>query len=136
MGKTMGTVCTFTIDSDAYEGSQAANLTVENDGYCMLGNSTPIPINQTGTYRFSSYAKVSGDVDHLSFAIWKSEDPNETPNTIVGYINPNTFSGDQESHQLTVDLSAGDYVRLELGIDNNATGTSSVLFDSLEFVND
>lgn len=94
MGQTMGTVCTFTIDSDAYEGSQAANLTVENDGYCMLGNSTPIPINQTGTYRFSSYAKVSGDVDHLSFAIWKSEDPNETPNTIVGYINPNTFSGD------------------------------------------
>ena len=135
MSKTAGTDCTFTIDSDAYEGSQAANLTVTNDGYCMLGNSTSIPINQTGNYRFSSYAKISGDVDHLSIAIWKSEDPNETPNTIVGYINPNTFSGDYQLHELTVDLSAGDYIRLELGIDN-ISGTGSVLLDSLEFVND
>jgi hypothetical protein len=136
MSRTTGTDCTLTIDSDAYDGAQAAKLTVTNEGYCMLRNSTSIPINQTGTYRFNSYAKVSGDVDHLTIAIWKSEDPNEPPNTLVDYINPNAFSGDYELNQLIVDLSAGDYIRLELGIDNNASGTSSVLFDNLEIVND
>ena len=136
MAKTLGTDCTFTLDSDAYEGAQAAKLTVTNEGYCMLRNSTSIPINQTGSYRFNSYAKVAGDVDHLTIAIWKSEDPAEPPNTLVDYINPNAFSGDYELNQLTVDLSAGDYIRLELGIDNNASGTSSVLFDNLELVNE
>lgn len=45
MVRTTGTDCTFTIDPDAYEGMQAAKLTVTNGGYCMLGNSTIIPIN-------------------------------------------------------------------------------------------
>jgi hypothetical protein len=134
-GQTSGTDCAFTIDTDAYEGTQAAKLTVTNDGYCMLRNTTSIPINQTGTYQFNSYAKVSGDVDHITIAIWKSEDPSTPPNTPVDSIGPNVFSGDYELHQLTVDLSAGDYIRLELGIDNNASGPSTVLFDSLELIN-
>jgi hypothetical protein len=132
---TSGTDCSFTIDSDAYEGSQAAKLTVTNDGYCMLGNKTLIPIHQAGTYTFSYYAKVSGDVDHIQLAMWKSENPDETANTPVGYTSPNSFSGDYQYHELTVDLLAGDYIRLELGIDNRS-GTGSVLFDSLELVND
>jgi len=130
-----GADCTFTIDADADEGAQAAKLTVNNDGYCALMNSTPIPINQTGAYKFSLYAKVSGDVDHLTIAIYKSQDPNETPTDIVDFVSPNTFNGDYQLHELSVDLSAGDYIRFELGIDNNATGTSFVLFDSLELVN-
>lgn len=73
---------------------------------------------------------------HIILAIWKSEDPNETANTSVDSIRQSTFTGDYLQHELTVDLSAGDYIRLELGINNNATGTSSVLYDSLEFVND
>lgn len=130
-----GAECTFTIDADAYQGAQAAKLTVTNDGYCALVNSTPIPIDQTGAYKFSLYAKVSGDVDHLTIAIYKSEDPNVTPTDIVNFISPNTFNGDYQLHELSVDLSSGDYIRFELGIDNNATGTSFVLFDSLELVN-
>ena len=135
MALTSGTDCTFTIDTDAIEGAQAAKLTVNNDGYCMLSNSTPIPINQTGSYKFSLYAKVSGDVDHLTIAIYKSQDPNETPTDLVDFISPNAFNGEYQLHELTVALSEGDYIRLELGIDNNATGTSFVLFDSLELVN-
>ena len=115
---------------------QAAKLTVTNDGYCMLGNSTTIPIEQTGTYQFNSCAKVSGDIDHLTIAVWKSEDPNESPNTLVDYINPTPSSGDYEQQQLSVDLAAGDYIRLELGVDNAASGSSAVLFDSLELVGD
>ena len=135
MAQTSGTDCAFTINADAYEGTQAAKLTVNNDGYCMLGNSSLIPINQTGSYKFSYYAKVSGDVDHIQLAMWKSQDPNTPANTSVGFTAPDTFSGDYQLHELIVDLAAGDYVRLELGIDNNATGTSSVLFDSLELAN-
>jgi len=130
-----GADCAFTIDADANEGTQAAKLTVNNDGYCALVNSTPIPINQTGAYKFNLYAKVSGDVDHLTIAIYKSQDPNVTPTDIVDFISPNAFSGDYQLHELSVDLSAGDYIRFELGIDNNAAGTSFVLFDSLELIN-
>ena len=130
MGKTAGTTCSFTIDSDSYEGSNAAKLTVTNDGYCMLGNSVPIQIAQTGTYRFSSRAKVSGDIHHVTIAIWKSDDQATPPDTLVDFINPN-FSGNYDLNQLTVVLSAGEYIRLELGIDSNASGKSSVLFDSL-----
>ena len=101
----------------------------------MLGNSTLIPINQDGSYKFSYYAKVSGDVDHIQLAMWKTDDPTTPANTSVGFTAPNTFNGDYQLWELDVDLSAGDYVRLELGIDNNATGPSSVLFDSLELVN-
>ena len=135
MISTPGSDCAFTIDPDAYEGTQAAKLTVNDNGYCALVNSTPIPIIQNGSYKFSLYAKVAGsDVDHLSIAIYKSQDPNETPNENVGFISPNTFSGDYDLFELTVDLEAGDYIRLELGIDNTS-GTGSVLFDSLELVN-
>ena len=131
----MGADCTFTIDADANEGTQAAKLTVNDNGYCALVNSTPIPINQDGSYKISLYAKAAGsDVDHLSIAIYKSQDPNETPNEGVGFISPNIFSGNYEIFELTVDLEAGDYIRLELGIDNTS-GTGSVLFDSLELVN-
>lgn len=130
-----GPDCTFTIDTDANEGTQAAKLTITNDGYCALVNSTPVPINQTGSYTFSLYAKVSGDVDHLTIAIYESQDPNETPTDIVDFISPNTFSGDYQLHELTADLSEGVYIRFELGIENNATGTSFVLFDSLQLVN-
>lgn len=133
--QTSGTDCSFTIDPDAYEGSQAAKLTVTNDGYCMLGNSTLIPIHQTGTYTFSANAKVSGDVDSIQIGMWKTEDPDGTANTPVGFISPHSFSGDYQYHELTVDLSAGDYIRLELGIDNRS-GTGSVLYDSLELFND
>lgn len=131
----MGTDCTFAIDADANEGSQAAKLTVTNDGYCMLDNSTPIPINQDGSYKFSLYAKVAGsNVDNITLAIYRSQDPNKTPNEGVGFIGPTTFSGDYELFELTVDLEDGDYIRLELGIDN-ISDTGSVLFDSLELVN-
>jgi hypothetical protein len=136
MARTPGTDCTFTIAADAYEGAQAAKLTVANDGYCMLANSATIPIDQTATYHFNSYAKVSGDVNYLTIAIWKSDNPSLEPTTFVGSIQPNTFSGDYEFNQLTVDLAAGDYIRLELGIDNNASGSSSVLFDNLELINE
>jgi len=136
MARTLGTDCTFTIDSDAYEGSQAAKLTVTNDGYCMLGNSTLIPIDQTGTYTFSAYAKVSGDVENIYIGMYKTTDPDETANTFIDSIRPSTFTGAYQYHELAVDLSAGDYIRLELGIDNSATGTGSVLYDSLGFVND
>ncbi len=128
MAQTSGTICSFTIDPDAYEGSKAAKLNVTNDGYCMLRNSSSILILRTGTYTLNVYAKVSGDVDHLTIAVYKSFDA-------VGYINPNVFSGDYELHQLTVDLIAGDYIRLELGIDNNASGPSYALFDKVELVN-
>ena len=111
-------------------------MTVTNDDYCMLKSAASIPIIQSGTYQLNSYAEVSGDADHITIAIWKSEDPNTPPNTLVDYTNPSLFSGDYELHQLTVVLSAGDYIRLQPGIDNNASGTSSVLFDSLELVND
>ena len=128
-GQTSGTDCTFTIDTDAYEGSQAAKLTINNGGYCMLGNETLIPINETRSYTLSGYAKVSGGgVDHLSIAVWKSQDSG--PETSAGFTNPNTFSGDYQLFELTVDLEAGDDIRLELGIDNTS-GTGSVLYDSL-----
>lgn len=128
-GTTAGTDCTFTIDADANEGSQSGKLTVTNDGYCMLGNDTLIPIDQTGSYTLSGYAKVSGgDVDHLSIAVWKSQ--GSGPDTLAGFTNPNTFSGDYQLFELNVDLEDGDDIRLELGIDNTS-GTGSVLFDSL-----
>lgn len=57
----------------AHEGQKAAKLTVTNDGCCNIGNTTPIQITQTGTYRFNSRAKASGDIHHLTIAIWKSE---------------------------------------------------------------
>jgi hypothetical protein len=132
---TSGTICSFTIDPDAYEGSKAAKLDVTNDGYCMLRNSTSILILRTGTYTLNVYAKVSGDVDHLQIAVWKSFDADTNPDILVDFINPNVFSGDYELHQLTVDLIAGEYIRLELGIDNNASGPSYALFDKVELVN-
>ena len=135
MAPTSGTICSFTIDPDAYEGSKAAKLDVTNDGYCMLRNSTSILILRTGTYTLNVYAKVSGDVDHLQIAVWKSFDADTNPDISVGYISPNVFSGGYELHQLTVDLVAGEYIRLELGIDNNASGPSYALFDKVELVN-
>jgi hypothetical protein len=54
-------ISTFTISTDAYEGSNAAKLTVENashDGFCAIRNSTNIPIVETGSYTLSVYAKV------------------------------------------------------------------------------
>jgi len=132
---TPGTDCAFTIDADAYEGTQAAKLTVNNDGYFALVNTTSIPVNQDGSYKFSLYAKVAGsNIDHITLAIYKSQDPNETPNEGVGFVGPTKFSGNYELFELTVDLEAGDYIRLELGIDN-ISDTGSVLFDSLDLVN-
>ena len=59
-------ISTFTISTDAYEGSNAAKLTVNNaslDGYCSIRNSTSISIVETGTYTLSLYAKVNeGDI--------------------------------------------------------------------------
>ena len=135
IAQTSGTDCSFTIDSDAYEGSKAAKLNVTNDGYCMLGNSPLIPILRSGTHTINVYLKVSGDVDHLTIAAWSSLDADGYYETLAGYINPNVFSGNYELQQLSVDLTAGEYLRLELGIDNNASGPSSVLFDSIELVN-
>jgi hypothetical protein len=135
MARTSETDCSFTIDADTYEGSKAAKLIVTNEGYCMLGNSTSILILRTGTYTLNVYAKVAGDVDHITIAVWKSFDADTNPDIPVGYINPNVFSGDYELHQLTVDLIAGEYIRLELGIDNNASGPSYALFDKVELVN-
>jgi hypothetical protein len=131
-GSTSGTDYTFSISADAYDGVKAASLTVRNDGYAMIGNQTSIPILTTGLYTLSLYAKVSGDVHHLSIAAWKARDPNTFPTTFVGYISPMGFSGAYEHYQLQLNLEAGDYIRLELGIDNNAAGTSYVLFDKLE----
>jgi hypothetical protein len=131
-GQTSGTICSFTIDPDAFEGSNAAKLDVTNDGYCMLRNSTSIPIVLTGSHTLKVHAKVSGDIDHLTLAVYKSTDPNTPPNTPVGNFQPGVFSGDYELHQLTVDLNSGEYIRLELGIDNNNSGPSYVLFDNVE----
>ena len=62
-------------------------------------------------------------------------DANENSTDFVDFISPNTLNGEYQLHELAVALSEGDYIRLELGIDNKATGTRSVLFDSLELVN-
>ena len=132
MAKTSGTNCSFDVDPDAYEGLNAAKLIVTNDGYCMIGNSTSIPILRTETYTLKLYAKVFGDVNHLTIAVYKTSDPDANPNILVDYINPNVFSGDYELIQLPIYLNAGEYIRLELGIDNNASGTSYVLFDNVE----
>jgi hypothetical protein len=135
MSQTSGTNCSFTIDPDAYEGSYAAKLNVTDDGYCMLGNSTSIPIQRSGTHILKLQAKVSGDVDHLTIAVYKSYDADTNPDVLVDYINPNAFSGSYQLHQLNMDLFSGEYIRLEIGIDNNASGPSYALFDKIELVN-
>jgi hypothetical protein len=133
--RTLGTNYTFTINSDAYEGLKAAKLTVTNDGYCMLLNQKSISITRSGTYTLSLYAKVSGNPDHLKIAVWKAYDANSVPNIPVDGMDVNTFSGQYEFHQMSIDLYEGEYIRLELGIDNSASGTSSVLYDKLELTN-
>jgi len=132
---TAGTIYKFTINSDAYEGLRAAKLTVTNDGYCMLLNQQPIPISRSGTYTLSLYAKVSGNPAHLTIGVWKGYDPNAPLNIPVGYIHPDAFSGQYELHQLNVVLSAGEYIRLELGINNGTSGPSSVMFDKVQLAN-
>ena len=54
-------ISTFTTSTDAYEGSEAGKLAVDNaslDGYCSIRNTAMIPIVETGTYTFQVYAKV------------------------------------------------------------------------------
>ena len=135
MTHTQGTICAFTIDPDAYEASNAAKLSVTNAGYCMIGNSTSIPILRSGTHTLNLYAKVSGVVNHLTIAVFKTSDANTNPDIPVDKLSPTEFSGEYELHQLTVDLNSGEYIRLELGIDNTASGPSYVLFDKVELVN-
>jgi hypothetical protein len=136
-GHTSGTSYTFTISTDAYEGLKAGKLTVMNDGYCHISNQESIPILRTGPHTLRLYAKVVGSVSHLSIAVWKATAPGDFPTTLVDYISPTTFGPGYELHELPIYLYSGDYIRLELGIDNNAsgTGTSYVLFDKLELVN-
>jgi len=135
MAQTSGTNCSFTIDPDAYEGSYAAKLNIANDGYCMLGNSTSIPIQRSGTHILKLQAKVTGDADHLTIAVYKSYDAGTNPDILVDYINPNVFSGSYQLHQLYMNLFSGEYIRLEIGIDDNASGPSYALFDKIELVN-
>jgi hypothetical protein len=55
-------ISAFTVSTDAYEGSNAAKLAVNNaslDGYCSIRNSASIHILETGTYTLSLYAKVN-----------------------------------------------------------------------------
>ena len=55
-------ISSFTISTDSYEGTNAAQLSVDNaslDGFCSIRNSTTIPIVETGTYTLSLYAKVT-----------------------------------------------------------------------------
>ncbi len=54
-------ISTFTVSDDAYEGSKAANVTVNNasnNGFCSIRNDPNIAIVETGTYTLSLYAKV------------------------------------------------------------------------------
>ena len=55
-------VSSFADSPDAYEGSKAAKLTVDNnvsiDGLCAIRNITNIPIVDNGDYTLSFYAKV------------------------------------------------------------------------------
>ena len=132
---TEGTAYTFTIDTDAYDGTKAAKLTVTNEGGCSISNQESIPILRTGPYTLRLYAKVVGSVSYVSIAVWKATGPGVFPTTLVDYISPMAFGPGYELHELPIYLYAGDYIRLELGFDNNASGTSYVLFDNLELVN-
>lgn len=134
MGQAFGTDCTFTIDTDSYEGSKAAKLTVNNDGYCHLSNDTSIPVDQSGEYILSLYAKVMGNsVSYLTIAVWKATDPNSFPSTFVTSNTIIELGTGYKLHQFAVELTSGDYIRLELGIDNSSDAESGyVLFDKIE----
>ena len=61
MGCPPWAISTFEITDDAYEGSKAAKIIVENAahaGFCSIGNITSIPIVETGAYTLSVYGKV------------------------------------------------------------------------------
>jgi hypothetical protein len=49
----------FSISSDAYEGSNAAVLTVSNSGQYSLRGQVPVAITQSGTYTLRVYTKVN-----------------------------------------------------------------------------
>jgi len=134
-GSTGGTAYTFTIDADAYDGTKAAKLTVTNDGACSISNQESIPILRTGPYTLRLYAKVVGNVSYVSIAVWKATVPGVFPTTPVDYISPMAFGPGYELYELPIYLYAGDYIRIEIGFDNNSSGTSYVLFDKLELVN-
>jgi hypothetical protein len=78
---------------------------------------------------------VVGDIDHLTLAVWKALDPDDNASIPVAFINPDIGGDTYEFNQLPVFLNAGEYIRLELGFENNGSGTSSVLFDSINLVN-
>jgi hypothetical protein len=135
-GSTSGASYTFTVDNtDAYDGTEAAKLTVMNDGYCQISNQEPIPILRSGPYTLRLYAKVVGSISHLSIAAWKATAPGVFPTTPVGYMSSTAFGLGYELYELPIHLYSGDYLRFDLGIDNNASGTSYVLFDKLKLVN-
>ena len=76
--------------------------------------------------------KTKQKIEESGKKYFSTTDPDANPNIPVDSINPNVFSGHYELIQLPVYLNSGEYIRLELGIDNNASGTSYVLFDNIE----
>ena len=132
--KTYATDCTFTITSEAYEGIKSAKLSINNNGYCHISNSVSIMVEQSGKYILSLYAKVMGiSVHHLTIAVWKATEANTFPATIVKSDNITEFGTGYMLHQLVFESASGDYLRLELGIENSSnTESGYILFDKIE----
>lgn len=55
----------FSISSDAYEGSNAAKLTVSNSSSYSLYGQVPVAITESGSYTLSVYTKVQEDAREI-----------------------------------------------------------------------
>ena len=132
-GFTGGTIGSFSVDSDAYSGLGAAKLSVENDGYYMISNTNYPRVFKTGIYILDLYIKAAGTPENVNFALKKSNSPLTTPSQSVSSMIIDNLSTGYELHQLVdIPLTAGDCLRVEIGVQNSSSGTAcSVWFDTL-----
>ncbi len=123
-GSTGGTVGSFSIDSDAYSGSNAAKITVSSaNGYFSIANGQYPGVDTTGEYVLNLYMKATGSPESVTLAIWKSYSPQTFPTLLVKYITINNISSIYNPYQLSeVSLSAGEYLRLEMAVGTASTG--------------
>lgn len=133
-GKTGGTIGSFSIDPDAFSGLNAAKITVESaDGYCMISNDQYPRVFKPGNYIFELYLKTSGAPERVHITLFRSNSSLTFPTDAVTSQIISSFSTVFQRYQITgIALSAGDCLRLELGLANSSEEIeSSVWIDAL-----
>jgi hypothetical protein len=128
---TPGTICSFSLDSNSFSGILAAKIVIASSGgYCNLANTQSAPVSLTGKYKLSLSLKVSGSPVSIKLAVWRAYDSLTFPHEPVKSTSLYSLSSDYKLYELEdIAFSAGEYVRLEIGMEG---GTSEMWLDNID----